>query len=100
MQWEGPLTLGSSPHLGDGTLTALEPRLLLATRTACTLLLHRLCYSGKAPGLHVPLLITSLLVCTQGEQGFPGVSGDPGFQGDKVILSDASSPTSTLILLA
>lgn len=54
---------------------------------------------GKAWGCAPHLLIISLLVCTQGEQGLPGVSGDPGFQGDKVILSDTSSHTSTLILL-
>lgn len=54
---------------------------------------------GKAWGCAPHLLIISLLVCTQGEQGLPGVSGDPGFQGDKVILSNTSSPTSTLILL-
>lgn len=55
---------------------------------------------GESSWVACPLLITSLLVCTQGEQGIPGVSGDPGFQGDKVILSDASSPTSVPIVLA
>lgn len=43
-------------------------------------------WGEEASWLYGPLLIISLPLCTQGEQGVPGVSGDPGFQGDKVIV--------------